>query len=68
MTVRAFTFGRDRYAVSGEGYGAEGKIARASGGKVPDLMPVLVPAVLSNVSEIREEQLIGELINAGWRQ
>jgi P-type Ca2+ transporter type 2C len=29
MTVREFTFGRDRFSVSGEGYGTEGEIARA---------------------------------------
>jgi P-type Ca2+ transporter type 2C len=60
MTVRAFTFGRDRFTVSGEGYGTEGEIARASGGTPPDLAPLRVPAVLCNDSALRDGQLIGD--------
>lgn len=60
MTVRAFTFGRDRFSVSGEGYGLEGQIAQTSGGTPPDLAPLLVPAVLCNDSALKDGELIGD--------
>jgi Ca2+-transporting ATPase len=60
ITVRAFTSGRDRFSVSGDGYGTDGQIARASGGTPPDLAPLLVPAVLCNDSALRDRELIGD--------
>ncbi len=60
MTARAFLRGGRRYAVSGEGYSAEGEIRAEDGGVVPDLSALLLPAALCNDSHIRDGQLIGD--------
>jgi Ca2+-transporting ATPase len=60
MTVRAFLHGSRRYAVSGEGYAAEGEMRAEDGGAVPDLAALLLPAALCNDSRIRDGQLIGD--------
>ncbi len=60
MTARAFLRGGRRYAVSGEGYSADGEIRAEDGGVVPDLSALLLPAALCNDSHIRDGQLIGD--------
>lgn len=60
MTARAFLHGGRRYAVSGQGYAAEGEIEADDGGAVPDLSALLLPAALCNDSRIRDGQLIGD--------
>ena len=60
MTARAMVYhGRD-FEVSGEGYGAAGKIAAEDGAAEPDLGRLLLPAALANDSRVRDGRLIGD--------
>ena len=60
MTARAAVYQGRRLAVSGEGYGTDGTIAAEDGGTLPDLAPLLQPAVLANDSRLRDGRLIGD--------
>ncbi len=61
MTVRAFYFRRQRFAVSGEGYKNEGEIEpdRGAGGR-DDLKRLLVPLLLCNDSRVQDARVIGD--------
>jgi len=64
MTARqVFCAGR-RYAVSGEGYDGKGEISLLAEGPdalaIPDLLPLLRPAVLCADAQIRDGELIGD--------
>ena len=59
MTARAFYSGGRRYAVSGEGYGGEGRIEGVTA--APEaLQRVLLPAALCVDARIKDGQLIGD--------
>lgn len=61
MTVRAFRFRGQRFAVLGEGYSSDGNIQpddRAA--DHVDLKPLLVPLVLCNDSQVKDAQVIGD--------
>lgn len=60
MSARIAVFEGRRFPISGEGYGATGEISAEDGGEVPDLGPLLEPAVLANESRIRAAELIGD--------
>jgi len=60
MTARAAVFQRQRFSVTGEGFGGAGSILAEDGGAVPDLKPLLYPAVLANDSRTRDGRLIGD--------
>ena len=73
MTARAIFYQGQRFAVSGEGYCAEGSIGvkqdRAPGGALapdaapadlPDFLPLLLPSALCSDSRIRGSELIGD--------
>ena len=60
MTARSLYYRERRFAVSGEGYGAGGVIASDDGQALPDLLPLLTPAVLCSESRIRDGLLIGD--------
>ncbi|MEK7323320.1 MAG: cation-translocating P-type ATPase [Pseudomonadota bacterium] len=60
MTVRAFLYAGQRYAVSGEGYTADGEIRGENGAAPADLSALLLPAALCNDSRIRDGRLIGD--------
>ena len=60
MTARAILYRGRHLEVSGEGYGADGRIRAIDGQPLPDLNPLLRAAVLANDSRIREGRLIGD--------
>ena len=60
MTAREVYYRERRFAVSGEGYGSAGVIGSEDGTPVPDLLPLLTPAVLCSDSRIRDGLLIGD--------
>ncbi len=60
MTARALHFRDCRYAVSGEGYSTHGEITAQDNTAQPDLIPLLLPAALTNDSRIRDGALIGD--------
>lgn len=61
MTVLAFDFRGQRFAVSGEGYRNEGEIKPdGGGGDHVDLKQLLVPLVLCNDSQVKYAQVIGD--------
>ena len=57
MTARAGWFAGRRFAVSGEGYAPDGRIAFESDG---DLRPFLLPMTLCTDTRVRDGQLIGD--------
>ena len=60
MTVRSVFFQGRRFAVSGEGYNADGAITAEDGDELPDFAPFALPAALANESHIQDGELIGE--------
>jgi len=60
MTARRVLCRGRRLDVTGDGYSAEGMIAAADGGEVPDLAPLLHAAALCADSRLRDGQLIGD--------
>jgi len=60
MTARAVYCRGQRFAVSGEGYAANGTITPEGGGARVDLEPLLRAAALANDGRIRDDQLIGD--------
>ena len=60
MTARSLYYRERRFAVSGEGYGTVGVIGSDDGQPLPDLLPLLTPAVLCSDSRIRDGLLIGD--------
>jgi Ca2+-transporting ATPase len=60
MTARAVLFAGRHFDVSGEGYGAQGRITPRDRGDSPDLSPLLLPAALCNDSSIRNGELVGD--------
>lgn len=60
MSARCAVIMGRRFAISGEGYGATGEISAEDGAEVPDLAPVLEPAILANESRIHAGELIGD--------
>jgi Ca2+-transporting ATPase len=60
MTARELYFAGRSFIVQGEGYWGEGTIAAADARAIPDLLPVLTPAVLCNESSITGGKLVGD--------
>ncbi|MDD3354218.1 HAD-IC family P-type ATPase [Zoogloea sp.] len=60
MTARALIVHGRRLTVSGEGYTGPGRIQPGDDHPLPDLMPVLAPAILCNDASLREGELIGD--------
>lgn len=60
MTARQLFFAGRRFTVSGEGYAGEGEIIEEDGVPLPDLMPLLVPAVLCADARVDAGALIGD--------
>jgi len=61
MTARAGWARGQRFAVSGDGYGAEGTVTTEDGGVSPDLGPALLAAKLCNDSHIAADgSLVGD--------
>jgi len=60
MTARSLYHRGRRFAVSGEGYAAEGAILAEDGDGVPDLTPLLSPMALCSESRISAGRLIGD--------
>ena len=60
MTARALFFQGQCFVVSGAGYGSSGEIKATNGEALPDMTPMLYPAVMANNSCIRDTQLIGD--------
>jgi Ca2+-transporting ATPase len=58
MTARAGWYAGRSFAVSGEGYEADGAIERDSDG--PDLRPYLLPMALCTESRVRDGELVGD--------
>jgi P-type Ca2+ transporter type 2C len=65
MTVRAFQFLGQRFAVTGEGYEAKGEIRpEVEGLPEVDFRPLLTPLVLCNDSALRDGAVIGDPMEA----
>ncbi len=63
MTARAGWAGGRRFTVSGEGYGAEGRLEAADdGGPLPDLAPLLRAALLCNDSRLADDPKAGRVV------
>ena len=60
MTVRSFFFLGRQFTVEGEGYGTSGAIRGAVPGPLPDLRPLLLPAVLCTDARLHDGALIGD--------
>jgi Ca2+-transporting ATPase len=60
MTVVELAMVGRRYAVTGKGYGAEGRIDRVAGKRDVDLEQFLLPMVLASDAVINDGELIGD--------
>jgi len=60
MTARQFYYQDQRFVVDGEGYAGDGSIAAVDAGFVPNLLPLLTPAVLCADARIHDGELIGD--------
>lgn len=65
MTARAFYYQGQRFAVSGEGYSAEGSIqAQITQAQIPDYSALLVPLVACNDSHVDNGKAVGDPMEA----
>jgi Ca2+-transporting ATPase len=60
MTARRLLYQGRRFAVSGEGYSAEGHITAEDSLPLPDMLPLLTASALCADSRVRDGELIGD--------